>query len=379
MSQERLFDGKADRVWASRMANGMTEAAREAWSNKVETAATVGSGLAIGAAIQAGLNNAELMGGKIGVVAKVGKVAMIGVPLALSAARILTAEDSARETGKMVFETGLFLGAGKIGTMADRVPGAGKLFGPRVTSELPYKLDFQVRGNNVRINHIGSDAQTPFQVRLANGNGFTVRSRGDAALTPMPAEVPGVGRLAYGAHRTELTTRSGTYVRPTGHTVDTFTTHNGVTIGTSDGRRFDVFRSGGPLGSERITFTPNNPTTVLQGNYRSGRLWSFHDDGSIAMRSTPASKFRMHLDPDGDGLLSVAHGTTRGIMGMAGPISNRSPLVRNETRVSINPPADGSRSSIPFAIPDVTPPPKDVIRNLRQAHIVLETVANPNR
>ncbi|MBX3137293.1 hypothetical protein KF707_13705 [Candidatus Obscuribacterales bacterium] len=359
-----------DDDWQSRALSGFLDSAKEAWSNKGDTATTVVSGLAIGAAIQTGLNNAEYVGGRVGAAAKIGKALFIGVPLAMSAVRITGADDSAHEAGRMAFETGLFLGAGKLGSMADRVPVLGKPLGPRPVSQVPEKLNYQVFGREVKIDNL-SGSYSPVQVRLANGMGFiTSGARQEtSSLIHMPREVQGVGKFAYDSRSTTLTNSHGSFTRSHVDKSTSVVTRGGDTVSTIDGKAYTVRRT--DSGSELSVF-PDGTRSVLEGSYQSGRLWSFREDGSIAMKSLPSGKYRLNLDPSGDGIYHFTHGTSRGIAGMVGPRSNYSPLKIDDTKVSLNPPADGTRKAVPFMIPDANPLPVNVVKPLFESRQILD-------
>ncbi len=393
MSKENFFESKAhgglnsadsimtahalrsseDGDWQSRALSGFLDSAKEAWSNKEDTATTVASGLAIGAAIQTGLNNAEHVGGKVGAAAKIGKALFVGVPLAMSAVRITGADDSAREAGRMVFETGLFLGAGKLGSMADRVPVLGKPLGPRPVSQVPEKLNYQVFGKEVKIDNL-SGSYSPVQVRLSNGMGFiTSGARQEtSSLIHMPREVQGVGKFAYDSRSTTLTNSHGSFTRSHVDKSTSVVTKSGDTVSTTDGKVYTVRRT--ESGNELSVF-PDGTRSVLEGSYQSGRLWSFREDGSIAMRSLPSGKYRLNLDPSGDGIYHFTHGTSRGIAGRVGPRSNYSPLKIDDTKVSLNPPADGTRKAVPFMIPDANPLPVNVVKPLFESRQILDLLA----
>jgi len=365
------FDTDAN--FAEKALGGFVDSAREAWSKPGETALTVGSGLAIGAVIQTGLNNAEHMGGKIGLAAKVGKTVLIGVPAVLTANRLLNADDGAYESGKLAFEMGLFLGAAKAGSYADRIPGVSKYIGPRATTDVPDNFSFRVIGNNVRVRP-DQDIMYPMQVRLTNGKGFVVDNRWDKTvkLNEMPLATRD-GALEYTRHTTTLVNQTGRYERNLLNG-SVSTERGGQTLMTGDGKNFRLHRNEGPLGREEVSFGEGGGINVLQGSYQSGRSWDFMTDGSISMRSLPAGKYRINITPDGTGSYTYTHGTSRGIMGMVGPRSRHAPLVRDTTPVSTKAPA-GSNEQLPFPIPDVTRPDPYFMQNLTRAREVLNDVA----
>jgi hypothetical protein len=369
--------GSSDGDWQTRTLDGFMDGARDAWSNKTETAATVASGLAIGAAIQTGLNNAEHLGGKVGAAAKVGKALFVGVPVAMSVLRIAGAEDAAHETGKMAFETGLFLGAGKLGAMADRVPVAGRVLGPRAQTQLPEKLNYQVFGKEVKIDNL-SGSFNPVQVRLSNGMGFITSGarRETASLIHMPREIQGVGKFAYDSRSTTLTNGNGSFTRSHLDRSTSTVTKGGDTVSTTDGQLYTVRKvESGDL----LSVFSDGSRSVLQGSYQSGRLWSFRDDGSVAMRSLPSGKYRLNLDPSGEGVYRYTHGTSRGIAGLAGPRSNHSPLKFDDSKVSLNPTPDGIKQPVPFAVPDSTPLPGNVVKPLFDSRQILDFLATQTK
>ncbi len=104
-----------DQSWTSRALDGFLESGKQAIAHPVDTAAGLAAGGVIGAGVQKTLDVAEKMGGRVAVAAEVAKVALVVGPLAYSGYKITTAEDSARETGKTIFNTGLFLGSAGLG------------------------------------------------------------------------------------------------------------------------------------------------------------------------------------------------------------------------------------------------------------------------
>lgn len=343
--------------WHERALEGFLQSGSHALANPRETAVTVGSGLAIGMAIQTGLNNAELAGGKVGALAKAGRVAALAIPAVLSASEIAGAEDPANAAGRMAFEVGLFLGTAKAGTYADRIPGAGKLFGPRPTSPVPKELSYQVMGNNVRYS-TARDFYGPVQVRLANGKGFTTDGRGPVPLVEMPKTVPGKGRLEYEPRSTSLVTDSGGRYARAVDGRSTSTTRDGTNYSLSENGSVTVTRTT-TYGREELTIRPDGHKTLLQGDYRSGRLWNYSSDGSTSMRSLPAGKYRMEFKPDGEGVYKYTHGTSRGIMGMVGPRSRHAPLKIDERPMNIK----------EAGVPDVSVNPS-ITRDLHMARDV---------
>jgi len=328
--QRHKFEEQGDDGFFS----GIAQSAIHAWENPGETAAKVGGGLAIGALIQTGLNNAEMVGGKVGTAAKLAKVALLAIPAALTAKEVVTSDTPFETAGKMTFDMGLFLGASKVGTYADRVPKIGTVFGPRPTSHVPERLKFQVRGDEVHVNTRGVEYGT-HQVRLANGKGFIFKSNDTVVpLREMPLHIPGKGQIEYGPNATVLHTESGgRFVRTLGRGYVSSKSDEGI-LHTVDGKSFNMNRTVDGR-KEDITWHGNGAVDVRQGSYQSGRDWSFKEDGSASMRSLPHGKYRMQFGPDGEGTYTYTHGTSRGIAGLVGPVSRYSPLKRDVTPMNI--------------------------------------------
>lgn len=331
LQAQRESFANADKGFVS----GIVNSAIDAWQNPVKTGAKVGTGLALGAAIQAGLNNTEMMGGKIGTAAKVAKIALVAGTGLVAAADVVTSDKPGEALGHMAFDSGLFLGAAKLGTFADRVPGGSQLLGPRATSEVPKGLKFDVRGEQARV-----DAKMleygAYQVRLANGKGFAFHSSGDTVvpLREMPLSLAGKGHIEYAPRTTTLTTESGQkFVRD--NEFGSISTKIGDdTLSTTGGKAFHMERRvDGRF--ESVSWNADGSAHVRRGNYSSGQDWSFAADGSVSMRSLPHGKYRMNFGPNGEGISSTAHGTSRGIAGMVGPRSRYAPLKRTDTEVQL--------------------------------------------
>lgn len=293
---------------------GMKDGVREIADKPVETGLTVAAGLKVGALIQTGLNNAEHMGGRVGMLAKAAKIGLYAIPAAVSVFRVATADDKGHELGKAAVDSALFIGAGKLGRSADQIPGLGKVFGPRTTgSDMRGAVDYQVLGNRVRIDSFKGAGDVgyhdPIQIRLANGKGFVATGRGTQDLMDMPLSVDGKA-LGYFARKTTMME---------GDTLVTRGLRGGVKMDTADGA---VLSTGGgktfvrTRGEDSVTFNADGSAGTMQGSYRSGRDWDLHTDGSITMRSLPAGKYRLHIAPDGNATETVARGTSRSIMGM---------------------------------------------------------------
>jgi len=106
--------------WTSRAIDSFLESGKAALSHPVDTAVGIGTAAGIGAGIQATLNAAERVGGRIGAAAEVAKIGLLVLPTVYTGVKIGTASDSAKEAGKAVFDTGLFLGASGLGAGAVR-------------------------------------------------------------------------------------------------------------------------------------------------------------------------------------------------------------------------------------------------------------------
>lgn len=321
---------QATEDWCSRAVAGFIDSAKDVVKHPGETAATVGGGLAVGALIGFGLNNAELMGGGIGTLARFAKVGLIAAPIIHSVGKLMGAHDSANEAGHLAFEWGMFLGAAKLGSYADRIPGLGKAFGPRATSAVPENINYQVFGNQVKYSNNATSYEGPVQVRLANGKGFVTENgwtpKGVVPLQEMPLEIKGVGKLEYAPKSTTLVTESGAYTQLLkGREVSLV--RDGSTISSTDGKTFNVLRPNG----DRVAFHENGSISASQGNYESGTSWTIGADGSLSMRSMPAGKYKFDLAADGEGSFVYTHGTSRGIRGIGGPRVRHAPL-QTETR-----------------------------------------------
>ncbi len=370
----RTNDAKQENQdWASRAFQGFFDAGKEAFENPGETAVKVGAGLAVGGVLQSAINNVEHYGGKIGTVAKIGKIALLAVPVALSGYEIATSEDSAKTAGRMVFETGLFLGAAKLGTAADRIPGIGKAFGPRPMSELPAtpqgdRLSYQVFGDKVQVtlpkHH---DIDLPAQVRLGNGKGFVVDNRSRVTeLFAMPTELKGLGSLEYGKHGTLLHSESGLFKKELSWGRTSTSTADGSRVATANGKDFEVRRSNG----DEVLFRNDGRISVSQGNFESGRRWDIKSTGELDMRSLPAGKYRLHADANGDATYTYTHGTGRSIRGMISS-SRYQPLKQDISSV----PYDRVAGTIGnYQIPNITAVEKTVLDNLLTAKSAFDKI-----
>jgi hypothetical protein len=359
--------------WVTRAVNGFADAGKEAIQNPGETALKVAAGLAAGGALQAAINNVEHCGGKIGTVAKVGKVALLAVPLGLAGFEIATADDSARTAGKMAFETGLFLGAAKLGRSADQITGLGKAFGPRPMSELPAtpageRLSYQVFGDKVHVSFPKHhDVPLPAQVRLGNGKGFVVNNRHQVSdLMAMPTELKGIGKLEYGKHSTELHTESGVFKRELSMGRTSTAGTDGSKVSTFNGKDVEVVRKNG----DEVYFGRDGHVSVQQGKFESGRSWEFKPTGEVDMRSLPAGKYRLHADANGDATYTYTHGSSRSIRGMVAS-SRYKPLQQDVTPVEYNR-AAGTIGH--YQIPDIRPVDKHVLANLFSARSAFDSI-----
>jgi len=352
---DKLLDFKTEAGFL----DGFSQSAAEAWQNPVDTASKVGSGLAIGAAIQAGLNNAEHLGGKIGLVAKTAKVSLIVGSGIFAANEIATSDKPSETAGRMAFDLGLFLGAARLaGGYADRVPGVRSLTSPRATSEVPKGLEFEVRGNQVRVDPTAMEKSsygTVYQIRLANGRGFRFTDAGiqDVPLRTMPVSLPGKGRIEYAPEVTTLRTDAGqSYNKLIGHGSVSTKIEDG-TLSTSGGGKFHLDRRS--IGTdESVTWNPDGSVSASQ----PGRLWKFNADGSAEMRSLPYGKHRLAFSPDGNGISRETYGR------IAGPISNHTPFRRTETLVSLK---DSNA-------PAIVPPTVEQRNALLNAKLILDQI-----
>lgn len=313
-------------TWAGRAVNGFIDGAKDVVRHPGETAALVGTGVAAGALIQFGLNNAEKLGGGIGLVARAARVGVIAAPILHSVSRVIRADDAATEAGKVVFETGMFLGAAKLGSYMDRIPRVGKIFGPEATSPVPEKLQFQVLGDKVKFANATGET---VQVRLANGKGFVtdrLAREGVVQLVDMPKQIPGAGRLEYAPSSTTLVNEAGSFTRPLDSRSITVV-RDGHTIATNDGKTFTVARPNG----DHVSFFEDGKITAMQGKYESGTFWEFGADGAMSMKSSPAGKYSFVVSAEGEGSFTYIHGTSRGIRGIGGPRVRHAPL-KTETK-----------------------------------------------
>lgn len=353
-------EGKGN--WAERALDGFWTRTKESASKPVETALTVGTGVGIGLVIQGALNNAELMGGRVGQFGRVAKAALFYVPAAMIGAQISRADDAAAEVGKIAFDYGLFLGAAKIGrTFGDRIPGVQKLIEPRAVSPVPDGLSYRVSGDMVTVNAFpkGHGVQ---QVRLANGQGFVtpsvatdypagVKSVHHTFLVGMPKEVRGVGLVEYGPRSTTLRQFSDGQAFTKDLNTRIIHTDSAAAgrLQTKTDTSFDLVKADGTAqrfhfeGTQQVmkgelaaaTINKGGSGSLIEGSLGSGRSWNFNTDGSISMHSLPYAKFKLNLNPQGEGIYSVTAGTSRGIAGMVGPRSNATPLSVKETPVRL--------------------------------------------
>ena len=362
-SDALLANEPAKNNWAERAVDGFWTRTKESASKPVETALTVGAGVGVGLVIQGALNNAELMGGKVGQFGRVAKAALFYVPAAMIGSQIARADDAAAEVGKIAFDYGLFLGAAKIGrTFGDRIPGVQKLIEPRAVSPVPEGLSYKVSGELVTVNSFpkGHGVQ---QVRLANGMGFVtptdsgslsagVKTVHNTFLIGMPKEVRGVGLVEYGPSSTTLRQfADGKAFTKDLNTRVIHTDSVGGRLQAKTDTSFDLVKADGTArrfqfeGSQQVirgngvpeaTIHRSGAVHLREGNVQSGRDWNFNSDGSISMSSLPYGKFRLSLNAQGEGIYAVKDGTSRGIAGVTGPKSNASPLSVKETPVRNN-------------------------------------------
>jgi hypothetical protein len=356
----------AENSWVSRALDGFLEGGKEVVTKPIESAVMVGTGLGAGSLIQAGLSGAEHMGGKFGAAARLGRVALVAAPLAYSAYRIAEADDSVKESGKMAFEMGLFMGASKIGSTAVARHFDAKALTYKPVTELPKGVEVKAYGNTAFLSAPRDFMNYPVQVRLANGKGFIANNQGELRLHPMPETVPGVGRLEYGAHKTTLHTEAGgKFDHELRYRSTSTADAAGNKISTGDGTSFSVRRPNG----DHVSFEKDGKINATEGSYQSGRDWTFFTDGSISMRSLPGGKYRTHITPEGDGVSSVAHGTSRSIMGRVRG-SNHLPIERTEHHFKYdrNNPTDTARH------PDITPIDAEVKAALASAANVFKQI-----
>lgn len=360
----------SEQAWLGRAVDGFIDAGKDALKHPGDTAVMVGTGLGVGALIQTGFNRAEHMGGRIGAVAKVGKVALVVGTAGLAALNIATAEDSARETGKMAFDTGLFLGAAKLGTFADRMPLIGNHLQPKAVTEVSKGiLDFRVIGDKVDLrvaDRLG--LASPEQVRLSNGKGFIARFNGKTDLIDMPKEIPGVGTLEYGRTATTLTSPNGQFSRELVYGKVSTKLPDGSSAHTVAGKDIGVTRANG----DRVSFGQFGDVSVSQGRFESGNSWTFAPDGSFSMRSLPAGKYKIDVDANDVATSIYTHGSSRSIRGMVRS-SNYKPL---EREVTTAPFVRGSGVVFGRQIPDITPVHPSIREDLASAKVILDKVAN---
>lgn len=333
--------------WVSRAVDGFIEGGKEAVAKPIETVAMVGAGLGAGSLIQAGLSAAEHSGGKFGAAARVGKVALIAAPLALSAYRVSEADDSVKEAGKMVFEMGLFMGASKVGSTVVARHFDAKALTYRPETELPKGVQVKAYGDTAIVTAPRDFYNFPVQVRLQNGKGFIANSTGETKLHAMPESIPGVGRVEYGLRQTTLHTDAGhKFERELMHGSTSMKDAAGNRFSTQDGTSFSARRPNG----DHVSFNKDGSIHGMQGSYQSGTDWTFNVDGSIVGRSLPSGKYRTFISAEGEGVASTAAGTSRSISGRVRG-SNHLPIQRTEHHFKYDRtnPADTARH------PDITP------------------------
>lgn len=348
LSKSEILKEKTEQenAWHQRLLSGFIESADRSWKNPADTAAFVASGLAIGAAIQTGVNHAELLGGRVGKVAALAKNGLFYIPPLLMGSQIARADDGFKEAGKAVFDYGLFLFAANMGKSVDNVRGLGRISEPHAMTKVPEGLRFRLKDGMAHIDRFPT-AEGMHQVRLSNGQGFIVSSNGryldrpTATLFEMPKTLGTDGKLTYSSSTTTLQIGAHKFERDLASGLTTVRM-DGKQLRTGGNGFVDEIAADGSIrrfmgdGSQKLiksdyegTLFKDGSAKVLEGSYQSGRQWSFGTDGSISMRSLPAGKYRLDLNAAGEGTYHFTHGTSRGIMGMTGGMggrTNSSPL-----------------------------------------------------
>lgn len=336
-----LLAAKESKNGFSSFIEGLYEGASNVRNKPGETALSVVGGLAIGAGLQTVFNKAEGYGTLAGAAAGFAKKALAPAAIVLAGTHVRNAEDQFKEAGKQVFDMGLFLGAAKLGTYAEALPGLKSWLAPKAITpkaitneyELPQSLKYRLENNQVHILSSADGAWGREQIRLSNEKGFLVSRRDYEGTTlpliNLPSQIP-LGKLEYSRNQTSLQVGDTKYVHSLydGQTIakrgdDVFTVHSG---------NLQIFK-----GDTKTIYHPNGAVEVEIGNMQSGRNWFFDRDGSISMRSLPYGKDKITVGVDGKGFHDYKHGSMR----IAGPRSNAAGFRESRTEVTLVPDRSG--------------------------------------
>lgn len=301
----------------------------------VETVAFAAAGVAVGGAIQFGLNRAESIDGAVGNVSRLAKRALLPGTLAIAGAQVLFSENQMKEAGKQVVDAAAFVGLAKIGSYAvTNVPLLKSVMGPKLSENgvleqtvsgprsaesVSRYLKFETVGNDrVKILRESIDVDDKTLVRLSNEKGFFVHSRDREGeylrLYDFPSQTP-MGRLEYSGNTATLRAGDTTYTNQS---------YDGSLVAK---RGDDVFKvRHGDLvvykGDAKTTFSKDGHE-ILIGSHHSGQKWTFNNDGSISVRSMPYGMEKLEIAADGVGTYVWKYGgSSRGLAGRSGPRSN---------------------------------------------------------
>ena len=236
-------------------------------------------------------------------------------------------------------------------------PVTFRAYSDRVEFDKPYMI------------HYGSVGGRAFPIDGARSIRVTPDHGG--RLYNTPESIEGVGSFEYKPHSTIMTTPEGTYEHD--HVYDTlkFTTHKGQPF-----ERYELNPSGSYSAYRRpytVEFDADGRATSAIDSPGSGNWWTFHNDGSISMRSQPSGKYRIEIDADGNGAYRELYGSSRAVGGRVRSM-NHLPLTGETNTVSLN---TETNKVAGYQLPDRTPADEAVLERLRAAREVLRKLALP--
>ncbi|CAN5487190.1 hypothetical protein BH10CYA1_BH10CYA1_23770 [soil metagenome] len=174
---------QSEQSWHSRALDSFLQTGKEAIiDHPVNTTLNAAAGFAIGRGVQHALIAAESVGGKVGVAARVAEVAFGVAPFVYMAHHIYTADDSAKEAGKVIFDAGLLMAASNVGrafqlsTIEQAALASGKVIRPGYsTGDAPFAKNISAfestfgRGGTTPIMRtFGQDATSDAGIAAAN-------------------------------------------------------------------------------------------------------------------------------------------------------------------------------------------------------------------
>ncbi len=227
-------------------------------------------------------------------------------------------------------------------------------------------VEFQVFGKNVDVNF--PDGPTnwpqPMQVRLSNGKGFVATDNGRTNLIDMPTQLKGGGQLEYNPGTTTLTNEHGSFIKflgKTGNAADAPVRADldaNRFIFTGEGDSYTIKQMYSRRGG--TTFHPDGHISMQDGEWvpradgmLRGRQWEFSPDGAITMRSLPAGRHQLRIEPNAaEAEYTHSLGSNEAIAARA---TSGNHLPEDQTITSL--PVDWAEGKVgTFQIPDIIAP-----------------------